>query len=86
MDYVLNTLPVICMTCVSQKSTYRMFYTCDQGGRVVKALDLSSNVYMHTWVQIPFLVALFLESKCKYVRDSLYPCLLKTLKLIVSVK
>ena len=27
-----------------------------QGGRVVKALDLSSNVRMHTWVRTPFLV------------------------------
>ena len=28
----------------------------NQGGRVVKALDLSSNVRMHTWVRTPFLV------------------------------
>ena len=27
-----------------------------QGGRVVKALDLRSNVRMHTWVRTPFLV------------------------------
>ena len=28
----------------------------NQGGRVVKALDLRSNVRMHTWVRTPFLV------------------------------
>ena len=32
---------------------------------MVKALDLRSNVCMHTCAQIPFLVVLFLESKSK---------------------
>ena len=39
--------------------SYRIAHTAPQeyqGGRVVKALDLSSNVRMHTWVRTPFLV------------------------------
>ena len=32
------------------------FLVMYQGGRVVKALDLRSNVRMHTWVRTPFLV------------------------------
>ena len=47
------TSPLQAKRCHKQNS----FLTCEyQGGRVVKALDLRSNVRMHTWVRTPFLV------------------------------
>ena len=58
MDFVLQSFfeQLALMLLSVQKSTYLVSLLCDQGGRVVKALDLRSYVRMHAWVQIPSLV------------------------------
>ena len=48
--------PCTHMILLKKQSFCREQAVAYQGGRVVKALDLSSNVRMHTWVRTPFLV------------------------------
>ena len=42
------------------RTKYFLQLTCNQDGRVVKALDLSSNGRMSAWVRTPLLVIVFL--------------------------
>ena len=53
-----------------------------QGGRVVKALDLRSNVRMHTWVRTPFLVTSFFTQNSKKKN---WPLKLKNLMVLSKV-